>query len=323
VRFSDGVYQMAIQEESHLKEYSLNDALSLFGGILTFLIVILSYMRRLTLRIIDLSHEAVEIGEGDLEHEISIKGKDEISILATEVDRMRRSVIERMSNERRAWQANSDLITAISHDIRTPMTTMIGYLELLSSSNFEDKEHCKQFTAAAYDKAMALKDLTDELFKYFLVFGKSELEMNMEPYEAGFLLGQLLAEAEFDLTDAGFTVSRIDFEGSCNISTDPLYLKRVFDNLVSNIKKYAERERPVMLITEFKDEELSVCFSNYISQKRERVESTKIGVRTCEKIMEHMNGSFSIISDDIHFSAELRLPASGIVELLGIESEKS
>ena len=198
------------------------------------------FIRRLTRRVIRLSREADAIGDGDLEAPITLQGEDELAQLAGEMDAMRHSVIERMSGERRAWEANSELITAISHDIRTPMTALIGYLGLLNESGFQDPERGAQFAASAYDKAMELKDLTDELFKYFLVFGRSELELNKEELRRPLLLEQLLGEAEFDLTDAGFTVQRIEFEGECTVQADPLYLKRVMDNLVSNIKKYAD-----------------------------------------------------------------------------------
>ena len=89
--------------------------------------------------------------------------------------------------------------------------------------------------------AEGFKALTDELFRYFLVFGRADLEMNLETLDARLLLEQLLGEAEFDLSDAGFAVQRIEFEGECSVTADPMYLKRVLDNLVSNIKKYADR----------------------------------------------------------------------------------
>lgn len=309
MRFADGVYQIAIGDSSHNREYMVNRFVALIVASVTFVAIMLAYVRRLTRRIIRLSREAVEIGAGDLERPITTGGEDELSMLAREMDNMRRSVIERMGNERRAWQANSELITAISHDIRTPMTTMIGYLGLLNESGFEDRERCSQFCSSAYDKAMELKDLTDELFKYFLVFGRSDLEMNMEPFDGRLLTEQLLSEAEFDLGDAGFTISRIEFEGECSVTVDPMYLKRVMDNLVSNLKKYADRSRQVMIITELKDGALSVCISNYIARSMDRVESTKIGIRTCEKIMAHMGGSFTTTKDEEHFAAEFTLPA--------------
>ena len=278
----------------------------LLAGV-AYIAVQLSYTGRLTRRIVTLSKEAAQVSAGDLEHEIGMAGDDEISALARDMDTMRRSVIERMGNERRAWEANSELITAVSHDIRTPMTSLIGYLGLLKDGSPGDDERA-QFTASAYDKAMELKDLTDELFRYFLVFGRSELEMDLEDFDARLLLEQLLGEAEFDLTDLGFTVQRVDFEGECTLRVDPLYLKRVLDNLISNIKKYADPAGPVMILCERRGEALSVCFSNRISARRERVESTRIGLRTCEKILAQLGGRFEAESDAEHFAATLTLP---------------
>lgn len=312
MRFADGEYHIAIGDSSQSREYIVNRFIAVVAASITFVLVMLWYMRRLTRRIIRLSKEAVEIGAGDLERPINTQGVDELAMLAREMDNMRRSVIERMGNERKAWQANSELITAISHDIRTPMTSMIGYLGLINEDGFKDVERCRQFSATAYDKAMELKDLTDELFKYFLVFGRSELEMNMELFDARLLLEQLLGEAEFDLRDAGFSINNIEFKGECSIMVDPLYLKRVLDNLVSNVKKYADKSRPVIVISELEGNFLSLCMSNYITRSMDRVESTKIGLRTCEKILQHMGGSFTSTRDEEHFAAEFSIPVSNI-----------
>ena len=132
--------------------------------------------------------------------------------------------------------------------------------------------------------------------------------MNREELDAQLLLEQLLGESQFDLMDQGFTVERRDLEDSCTLQTDPLYLKRVLDNLVSNIKKYADKESPVIFLTELKDGALSVCVSNRVRKNLDRVESTKIGLRTCEKIMRSMDGSFEIQKDEEHFAAILTLP---------------
>lgn len=309
MRFADGVYQIAISDKSVNGEYTACNITAVFLASFVFVVMIMGYVHSLTRRIILLSKEAVEVGAGDLDREISTEGNDELSMLACEMDNMRRSVIERMGNESRAWKANSELITAISHDIRTPMTTMIGYLGLLKDGEDEPPERREQFTSAAYDKAMELKELTDELFKYFLIFGKSGLEMEIEQYDARLLLEQFLSETEFELKEAGFRVSNIEFEGECFVRADPMYLKRVLDNLVSNIKKYADKNRVVMFISELKDDKLSLCVSNYIAKSMDRVESTKIGLRTCAKIMEHMGGSFLTRSDEEHFAVECTLPA--------------
>lgn len=314
VRFSDGVMQIAIGDYSENRKYTVCSIVAVSAAASTFILIMLWYMRQLTQRIIALSREAVEIGTGDLERPITVYGQDEITELAQSVDTMRRSVIEQMGSESRAWQANAELITAISHDIRTPMTSIIGYLGLLNENGFDDPARGKQFAASAYDKAMELKDLTDELFKYFLVFGKSGVEMEIESYDARLLTEQFLAEAEFDIADSGFTMDRTDFQGECSIAVDPLYLKRVFDNLVSNIKKYADPSQPVTAVCELKDGKFSVRVSNTVKRSMSKVESTKIGLRTCARMLETMGGEFKTFTDESHFAAELILPAGDPIQ---------
>ena len=308
MRFADGIYHIAIGDSSRVREDTLNRILAVILGAVAFLAVMLWYVRRLTRRVIRLSREADVIGDGDLEAPITLQGVDELSQLAREVDSMRHSVIARMSGERKAWEANSELITAISHDIRTPMTALIGYLDLLNEDGFQNPERAKRFANSAYQKAMELKDLTDELFRYFLVFGRAQLEMNKEELDGRLLLEQLLGEAQFDLSDAGFLIQRQDFEGECSICADPLYLKRVLDNLVSNLKKYADKSQPVAFLTQLQEGVLSVCLSNTVRRDLNLVESTKIGLRTCEKIMQAMDGSFAVQKDDTHFAATFSLP---------------
>ena len=309
MRFADGEYQIAIGDSSQNRERVVFLIGSLVLAAVAFIAVMFFYIRRVTDRIIDLSEEAVVIGRGDLEAPINVAGGDEISVLAAEMDNMRRSVIERMGNEKRAWEANSELITAISHDIRTPMTSLIGYLGLLNDSSPDDRESRERFAAAAYHKALDLKDLTDELFKYFLVFGRAEIEMEREKYDARLLVEQLVGEAAFDLKDTGFEVEQQDFTGECTVVADPMYLKRVMDNLVSNAKKYADRSVRVVFRSELSGGVLSVRVSNAIAAGVSRVESTKIGLRTCEKIMQAMGGSFETKIEDERFTAVFSLNA--------------
>ena len=308
IRFADGLYQIAIDDSSQLRLRQVVKLVSFAAASLGFLLLDLWYMRRLTQRIIALSKEAAAVSSGDLDRSIAAPGSDEVSALAASMDEMRRSVIQRLGSEKRAWEANTELITAISHDIRTPMTSLIGYLGLLCEEGRAESEQ-RQFAQSAYGKAMELKDLTDQLFRYFLVYGKAELELNLERFDGRLLLEQLLGEAEFDLADAGFTIQRIEFSGECSLLADPLFLKRVMDNLVSNIKKYADPAQPLVALSELKDGSLSLCISNAISADLARRESTKIGLRTCEKIMEAMGGSFTTLSENGRFAAEMRLPA--------------
>ena len=179
---------------------------------------------------------------------------------------------------------------------KTTLMNIIGCLDVPTSGSYELD-------------GRDLKDLTDELFKYFLVFGSAELKLDMERYDGRLLLEQLASEAEFTLTEAGFTVQRMDFSGECSILADPLYLKRVMDNLVSNVMKYGDKARRVVILSQLEKGMLGLCVSNSVTRSLDRVESTRIGLRTCKRIMEQMQGSFSTETDGEHFAAELRIPA--------------
>lgn len=309
MRFADGIYYVAITDNTRVREDLLNRAMGTVVAVLVLVSVLFWYTNRLTWKIIRLSQETATIGAGDLDGVITVDGVDEIATLASDIDGMRDAIIERMGNEKRAWEANSELITAMSHDIRTPMTSLIGYLGLLNNADSISEEERKRYLEAAYGKSLALKELTDELFKYFLVFGRSELELHREDFDIHMLLMQLLGEAEFDLRDSGFNVQSIDrLEDGYLLNTDAAMLKRVIDNLVSNIKKYADRERPVVLLTDMKNGKVSVTASNGLSTRGSGTESTKIGLRTCEKILDALGGEFTTLRDETHFAAEFSLP---------------
>ncbi|MBO6039598.1 MAG: HAMP domain-containing histidine kinase, partial [Oscillospiraceae bacterium] len=309
LRFADGLYFLSITDNSRIREDLLNRGISLILAVAVLVGILFLYTSRLTQRVILLSQETAEVGAGDLTAPITLRGEDELSTLAEDIDGMRSAIIERMGNEKRAWEANSELITAMSHDIRTPMTALIGYLELLKNYPDLPADDRRRYLTSAYGKALDLKDLTDQLFKYFLVFGRSELELSIELYDAHLLLMQLLGEAQFDLTDTGFSVQHFPFAGEASIRVDAAYLKRVVDNLVSNIKKYADRDSPVVMLEEWQDGMLNVTFSNTVSPSISQADSTKIGLRTCEKILTSMGGSFSVTRDGTHFSATFSLPA--------------
>lgn len=85
------------------------------------------------------------IGAGNLYLQLEPKGRDEISQLTASVEQMRLSLLRKTSEEQRALQQNSDLITAMSHDIRNPLTALLGYLDLAKTDSIDRKKNCKAF----------------------------------------------------------------------------------------------------------------------------------------------------------------------------------
>ena len=314
IAFSDGTYSVSIIDSSEIKWYNLVTYAS-WGVFFLFLFVILIfYNHRIIARIMLLSREVSLIEKGDLEQPIFYKGNDEISLLAKNADNMRNSLITRYQSEKEAWEANSELITSISHDVRTPLTSLIGYLEILDSKSYHSEEQFDKYIKSCKEKSIQLKDLSDRLFQYFLVFGKERILMQMDTFDAKILLQQLFMEYVFDLGNLGFNVKTEFVEQSCSITADIQYLRRLFDNLFSNVRKYAGVDGPVIVNSHIAGNDLIITVTNEIRRDSTFLESTNIGLKTCQKIAEQMNGTFEIEKNGTDFTVRVTFPLESVRE---------
>ncbi len=308
VEFTDGTYAISIIDYSETDWYSLVDIVSLVLFFVTFAIVLLFYHSSITGHISRLSKEVLLIGQGDMEQNISSKGNDEIALLARNVDKMRNSIVAQIQSEKKAWEANSELITAMSHDIRTPLTSLIGYLDILESKDYQSEEQMERYIKVSKAKSLQLKELSDKLFQYFLVFGKDDIEMSPDTYDAPVLLQQLLGEPILYLQSNGFLVTTESMDTPCSITVDIHFLRRLLDNLFCNIFKYADPLAPVSVKESLEDGKLCIELANRIKTDGQPVESTSIGLKTCEKIVRQMNGTFAVEREDERFIARIHLP---------------
>ena len=270
-----------------------------------FFIVVFIYSSHITKRIRELSEEVVRVENADINSAINIKGKDEIAMLAKNVDSMRNKIIEQMRNEQIVWKANSDLVTAMSHDIRTPLTVLTGYLNLLKQGEYSAKEDMNGYIDICYEKAIQLKELSDKLFRYFYVFGNSEEKLETEKYNASMLFNQVVGEYVFLLNEKGYNIKLPDILPEYSLETNALYLNRLFGNIFSNIEKYADKSSPIEISAEYKDECLIYTVQNSINQDAGKKESTGIGLLSCKKIAKQIGCSFETIDKGDTFNVEL------------------
>ena len=277
IAFRDGTVYAVIYDNSDSRLYDVTWVVSLLLGCAVLALTLLAYNRRVARKVVAISHEVQSIGEGNLYLQLEPKGSDELAQLTASVEQMRLSLLRKTSEEQRALQQNSDLITAMSHDIRNPLTALLGYLDLAKTGQYRTQEELQSYLDAAYGKAEQLKRLTDELFRYSLLFGCKELPLQLERYDASILLGQLLGESRAQLQQQGFTVQLLLPQQDVQIEADVTYLKRVFDNLFDNIRKYADPARPVAIAALLEDGALHVCLSNSVNPGAGRIESNKIG----------------------------------------------
>lgn len=277
--------------------------------------VVMAYTTSLTSRISEISRDVTQITSGDIDGEIQTSGSDEIGVLADGIDNMRNSLIQRLEGEKAAWDANSRLITSMSHDIRTPLTSLVGYLDIIEGGKYQNEEELHQFIQACRNKAFQLKDLSDKLFQYFLVFGGKKSSKNYEILDGDILFQQLFSEHVAELISYGY---RVDMEYQIPeklVKIDVSSLRRLFDNIFSNIMKYADPKVPVQIAAKMEkmpekgnQEFFSFRLENRISQDAKMVESTKIGVLTCQQITKDLDGQYSWEDDDKIYVTNILLP---------------
>lgn len=308
VRFADGVYDVCILDYSESKVYGYTLVIAFFFSSLLLVIIIVIYHRREIKRIIRLTNEVKDIESIDIDNPISLKGRDEIYDLSVSVDNMRTRIIDNMSKEKEAWQANSDLVTAMAHDIRTPLTVLAGYLDLIKNKDYSSEEELLQYIDISVDKAEQLRDLSDKLFRYFYVYSKSDDNLVLEEFEVSALFDQLVGEYVILLEDKGFHFKIDTLSQSVNIKVDVQYLKRLTDNIFTNIRKYADKSKPVKITQSIHRDKLFIRVRNEISKERNTAESTRIGIQTCEKIAEQMNGSFRTEERGTVFTVYIEFP---------------
>lgn len=278
-------------------------ALAVVIGIFIFVIIFTRLINRTLAYIKKLEMELRILEGGDLDYPITIKGNDEIGSLARGIDQMRLSIMDNNRKEQKALQANKNLVTAMSHDLRTPLTTLTGYLEILGMDKDIDEEKRKHYLQLSMDKTREIRELSDELFEYFLVYEEEQRRIDVEPVPAYELVADLIENQFLNLEEEGYTISgdneiTVD-SGNCMIN--PQYMRRVLNNILSNIGKYADKESPITVIGRIEDKRLHIIVRNTIRKNFDPHESTKIGLVTCERIMKLHNGQFKAYENEGEF----------------------
>ena len=220
----------------------------LIFGIAAYALCVYLLQRRSVNYIKDIADGIEKIAAGDLDTKIEVRGDDEFSQMAEAINNMASDLKELLRLERESEQQKNDLITNIAHDLRTPLTSIIGYLELLTGKNYmmlkEDQR--KKYLNIAYTKSKRLEQLTGDLFDFTkLTYGK--VTMKMGYVDIVKLLEQLLEEAYPSFKDKGLKYEFRTNTSSCEITADGVLIARLFDNLIGNAIKYGADGKKVIV----------------------------------------------------------------------------
>lgn len=268
-----------------------------------FLGSVLFFLSRMTRRIGRVKDHIVQMAAGDLDTPIPACGNDEIGIVARELDALRCTLADNFQREREAQTANRDLITALSHDLRTPLTVLTGYLEVLKHTQQENSPYVDRCLRKADD----IRLLTDHLFDAALV-EKAAVPVVLQEVPLTTFTDCLRDNTDF-LQTCGFqTDCRLTLsEGS--LIADPTLLRRMLDNLFSNIIKYGDKHSAVIVACHQDAEGLRLTLQNHIKPSAPAQDSHHIGLQNVQRMVDQLGGTLQIQSDTAFFQVTLTLPS--------------
>lgn len=233
---------------------------------------------------------------------------------------MTRAVEERMKSER----LKTELITNVSHDLKTPLTSIINYADLLGSENLK-QEKVAEYAEVLLRQSKRLKKLLDDLMEASKATTGS-LEVHLEKCEVGVLLTQAAGEYEQRFAEKQLELRTNQPEEPVYIQADGRHLWRVFDNLLNNICKYAQENSRVYLSLEKREEQAYVIFRNMSKyalnipaneleerfvrgDKSRHMEGNGLGLSIAKSLVELQNGKMEIVTDGDLFKVILSFPA--------------
>ena len=255
------------------------------------------------------------ISEGDFNTVLEVRGDDEFSTMADNLNQMAQDLKELMEKEREAERTKNELITNVAHDLRTPLTSIIGYLELLPQKPDLPQEIRCKYIDIAFNKARRLEKLIEDLFGFTkLNYGK--ISMNVTQVDIVKLLEQLLEEFYPSFSEKNLYYELDTNVQSQKIMADADLIARLFDNLINNAIKYGAEGKKIIVKIRTDDETVSISVVNYgyvipeeelplLFNKFYRVEQSRsthtggtgLGLAIAKNIVDMHGGTIDVKSD--------------------------
>ena len=240
----------------------------------------LAYVRKIT--------AGVDIlRDGNYGEQVELRGNNELTELAEAVNYLSESERKLREKEKRLYEEREELIRTLSHDIRTPLTSIMSYTELLSQKETLTVEEQQEYRCLVAKKTEQIKKLTDIL----LDGGHREPEFFED---ARLLFEQLADEFESELEDRFQISSELSFVTAFSGNFDVGDLRRIFDNIISNIKKYAEPAEIVELVISKTDTGVAIRQMNSVIKNKKSTESYKMGLYSIRRIAQNYGGTVEV-----------------------------
>ena len=327
----DGIFiikRSVVFGPNHFQLWSWENVFISLLGLADILVVWWRLIRRY--RQMQLHHiidELHYIASGHFDHRVPFRVTGDVQRVVDSVNALVDSVIHSMDEERAIEKSKDELITNVSHDIRTPLTSIIGYLGLIEDKQYHSQEDLLKYTHTAFLKSKQMKSLVEDLFEYTKV-RQTDTPLSLTNIDLAAMLEQLAASFELEAQKKGMTIGSSSTPSVLMMEADPEKLVRIFNNLVANALKYGDGGKQINLIAkQVNDNELEVRVTNdgpkipkeslsMIFERFYRVEESRsketggtgLGLAIAQSIVALHGGYIYVESDDDLTSFVIHLP---------------
>lgn len=309
VQFADGPAEVQIFSNLVFNWWLTISRVLMVVCVGVFLFVFWRGCRHIVQYICLLSEEIQAMEGGDLDHPITIRGNSELTTLASCLDSMRITLRRQQREEAESSAKVKNLITEMSHDLRTPLTTLLLYTEIVRGGRYQDEEQLKDYLNKIDGKARQLKQLSDNLFEYALVTRDTVVTLD-PPANFSRIFEEPLAEMVDALQQRGFICALDLGTEDLMLTVKGQYIRRIFDNISSNIIKYADPKQDIVVSFVREENRVGLTFANGVVSGHSTGESTQVGLSSIETMMEKMNAETQVQKTEERFTITLLFPVA-------------
>lgn len=306
--------------------YEITYALTGIICIMLFIAMIYIGIRKKVRYIEYISASIKEISKGNLNYSLNKESEDELSVVAEEINIMENSLNNMIEKERESDRKQRELITNISHDLKTPLTVILGYLDIIRTGACRSDEEKKQYVETAYEKTVILQKMVLDLFE-LVKLGDRDIVLNKSEVNINKLLRQIVMDYGPVAEEKNVSVKYDDCSQSISLMADVDKIGRAFNNLMSNAVKYCIdntcinvklEEDPAGALIYFKnkcdnitEDNLDDLFDRFYRADKARnstIEGSGIGLSIAKNIIELHNSSIwvELHGNEIWFIIRLR-----------------
>lgn len=301
---------------------------SIIAFLVSFAVSFAAFTRHTIKYMQKLSEGLTVISGGNLQYRIPVIRQDELGTIAKHINAMAEKLETLIEKERQEEKSKMELITGVSHDLRTPLTSIIGYLELLKGKAYQDEAEYERFVGNTYNKSQQLKTLIDELFEYTRLT-RSEAKLEIQMIDLREMLNQMLVEIQPLAKDNEISIETRLPEHSLSIRVDPEQIRRAIDNLLINALKFSVKPGVIRVSLAVRDDYATVMIENeaasitkeqeeHLFERFYKVDDSRtnmnlhggagLGLSITRSIVELHGGRVYLAHSDGHFSFGIELP---------------